>query len=217
MERLELLSVLSEKIASLDRPHPIRVGIDGVDASGKTRLADELVEPLEARGRPVIRASIDGFHNPRKMRYRNGRFSPSGYFNDSFNWQAVRELLLQPLGPEGSLVYCPAIFEHCSDSPIHSPLGVAKPNDILLFDGIFIQRPELRGSLDFIIFLDVDFQVNVARMAVRDGVNPDQDDPLVQRYVGGQQLYFETCQPQQQADVVIDNNDWSNPILVRGG
>ena len=217
MERLELLSVLSEKIASLDRPHPIRIGIDGVDASGKTRLADELVAPLEARGRPVIRASIDGFHNPRKVRYRNGRFSPTGYFNDSFNWQAVRELLLQPLGPEGSLVYCPAIFDHRSDLPNYSPLGVATANAVLLFDGIFIQRPELRDLLDFTLFLDVTFQENVARMAVRDGLEPDPGDVLVKRYVGGQQLYFATCQPQQRADMVIDNNDWSNPILVRGG
>lgn len=217
MKRSELLAFLSNRIASLDKAHPLRVGIDGVDASGKTRLADELVEPLQEMGRSVIRASIDGFHNPRKVRYGNGRYSPTGYFNDSFNWQAVRELLLQPLGPEGSLVYCCAIFDHRSDSPVESPLGVAAANAILLFDGIFIQRPELRDLLDFTIFLDVDFQVNVARLAARDGTNPDQDDPLVRRYVEGQRLYFETCQPQQRADMVIDNNDWANPVLVRGG
>jgi uridine kinase len=32
-----------------------------VDAAGKTTLADELGALLAARGRPVIRAGIDGF------------------------------------------------------------------------------------------------------------------------------------------------------------
>jgi hypothetical protein len=34
--------------------HPVRVAVDGVDAAGKTSLADELVGPLAARGRTVL-------------------------------------------------------------------------------------------------------------------------------------------------------------------
>ena len=45
-------------------------------------LADELIEPLRARGRSVIRASIDGFHNPREIRHQQGRDCPKGYYED---------------------------------------------------------------------------------------------------------------------------------------
>jgi uridine kinase len=31
-----------------------------------------LARAIEAQGRPVIRASVDDFHNPRKERYRRG-------------------------------------------------------------------------------------------------------------------------------------------------
>jgi len=68
MERSALLEVLVERIALLIRPHPIRVAIDGVDGVGKTTLANELVDPLRRRGLLVIRASIDGFHNPGSVR-----------------------------------------------------------------------------------------------------------------------------------------------------
>jgi uridine kinase len=85
MERIALLEELSGRIAAMERPHPVRVGIDGVDGVGKTTLANELVDPLRQRGLPVIRASIDGFHHPRTVRYRRGRSSPEGYYRDSFN------------------------------------------------------------------------------------------------------------------------------------
>jgi len=46
----------------------VRVGIDGVDGVGKSMFGDELAQVLAAAGRSVIRASIDGFHNPRAIR-----------------------------------------------------------------------------------------------------------------------------------------------------
>ena len=60
-----------------------RVGIDGVDGAGKTTFGDELARVLAAAGRPTIRASVDGFHNPKSIRYRLGRSCPRGYFISS--------------------------------------------------------------------------------------------------------------------------------------
>ena len=76
--RLQILEQLAGLIVAIGRPHPVRVAIDGVDAAGKTMLADELTPLIEARGRPAIRASADGFHNPRVIRYRRGADSPEG-------------------------------------------------------------------------------------------------------------------------------------------
>jgi uridine kinase len=71
--RSACIEKLASVIAAVRVDHPTRVAIDGVDGVGKTRLADELVEPLAATGREVIRASVDGFHRPREARYRRGR------------------------------------------------------------------------------------------------------------------------------------------------
>jgi uridine kinase len=72
MTRQDTLDQLAGRISALEPAHPVRVAIDGVDAAGKTMLADELARVLGARARPVIRASIDGFHRPRAERYRQG-------------------------------------------------------------------------------------------------------------------------------------------------
>src|SRR5262249_1391568 len=97
--RQVVLGDIASRIAGVRRPHAIRVAIDGVDAAGKTTLADELAPQVNALRRPVLPASRDGYHNPQAVRRCRGALSPEGYFNDSFNYPALVEALLQPLGP----------------------------------------------------------------------------------------------------------------------
>ena len=101
VSRAALLARLAGLITVSDACRPTRVAIDGPDAAGKTTLADELARELHALGKDVIRASIDGFHRPRKHRYRRGRLSARGYLEDSFDLDALRTALLEPLGPGG--------------------------------------------------------------------------------------------------------------------
>lgn len=82
MTRDGLVEVLARWVDAIRLSHPVRVAIDGVDAAGKTTLADELVAPLRRRGRSVVRASADDFHNPRALRYRAGRDSPEVYLRE---------------------------------------------------------------------------------------------------------------------------------------
>jgi len=214
VNRLALLEALADRIASVVRPHPVRVAIDGVDGVGKTTLANELVEPLRHRGRPVIRASIDGFHNPRRFRYRTGRNSPEGYYRDSFDHGAVIDSLLRPLGPGGSLSYRPAVFDYRTDSPVESASALAPPSAILLFDGVFLHRVELQPYWDFSLFLDAPFDVTIARCAGRDGSSPEVDAPENHRYVEGQRLYLRECEPARKATIVIRNDDLASPQLL---
>lgn len=169
-----MIEVLAEKIAAVHRPHPVRVAVDGVDAVGKTMLANELVKPIRRRGRPVIRASIDSFHNPRRVRYRLGRSSADGYFRDSFNYAALTSLLLGPLGADGSLRFRPAVFDCRANAEVAAPFETAARNAVLLFDGVFLLRPELRSHWDFSVFLDAPFEVTIACAARRDGSSPTQ-------------------------------------------
>ncbi|HET9191441.1 MAG TPA: hypothetical protein VFO21_01100 [Vicinamibacterales bacterium] len=46
MTRGSCVARLASMIAAVQRPHPARVALDGIDGAGKTHLADELVGPL---------------------------------------------------------------------------------------------------------------------------------------------------------------------------
>lgn len=219
MKRLQLLDYLVSRITQFQLPHPVRVAIDGPDAAGKTSLAQELIAPLQALGRPVIRASIDGFHNPALIRHKRGPSSPEGYYHDSFNYRALIESLLASFGPSGSRQYLSAIFDYRIDSAVQAPIRVAEVNGVLLFDGVFLLRRELIEYWDFTIFVEAAFETNVGRAERRDanlfGSVAEVRKRYEQRYIPGQKLYYAECQPKERADVVIDNNDARNPVVSK--
>ncbi|WP_226342380.1 uridine kinase [Deinococcus sp. AJ005] len=197
--------------------HPVlRVAVDGVDGAGKTIFADELAASLSSVGREVIRASVDGFHNPRAVRHRLGRDSPEGFYCDSYDYAGMRKALLDPLGPDGSLGYRTAIFDADADQSVSQPEMTARPGSILIVDGLFLHRPELRGVWDDSVFLRVDFGVSVPRGAAR-GPGFGSPDPAAEsnrRYIGGNELYFREANPEKWVGVVVDNTDLKAPFIV---
>lgn len=213
-QRQELLSNVANLINIPSQVHILRVAIDGVDGAGKTIFADELAQVLQEQGRTVIRASVDDFHNTRAKRYEKGRTSPEGFFLDSYNYYDLKKVLLDPLSPGGTGKYRSAIFDHTTDLSVTSPEREAASDAIFVIDGIFLHRPELRGYWDFSIFLDVKFDVSVPRMALRDLGSPDPADEKNHRYVGGQKLYLEQCDPKRYATITINNSNLAAPYIV---
>ena len=217
MARVESLEQLSSLIVGVQRPHPVRVAVDGIDAAGNTTLADELAGAIGGLGRPIIRATIDGFHRPRSERYRRGRCSPEGYYHDSFDYESVRGELLEQLGPSGSLRFRTATFDCRADSFVYESLQTASSDAVLLFDGIFLFRPGLNKYWNFRMLIDVEFGLSLGRALRRyearhrslEGVR----EAYERRYIPGQQLYLDEVRPWELADVLVDNDDPVAPIL----
>jgi uridine kinase len=218
MKRTEAISRLSDLIAAINLDHTVRVGIDGVSCAGKTMLADELVEPLRSRGRDVIRASIDGFHNPREIRHRQGRSSPRGYYDDSFDIDSVLSCVLLPLGPGGSRQCQAARFDFRTDAAVDCPIQIVDPEAILVFEGVLLHRPELLPHWDLTVFVDSSFDVTIRRAFVRDRDKFETEEKTKtiyeQRYFPGQRLYLKEESPEEKANVIFRNDDIEDPELI---
>src|SRR5262245_2873611 len=131
-------------------------------------LADELVQPIEALGRAVLRVSVDDFHRPRAERYQLGELSPEGYYRDTFDYPALRQLLLEPLGPGGSRRVRVRSWDYRHDEPVPEEWRVVPVNAVVLCDGIFLQREELRELWDVTVFVAVELEVALERAVRRD-------------------------------------------------
>ena len=168
MKRSILINQVSRRIQSLPPSNPIKVAIDGVDASGKTFLADEIAASLRSGSRQIIQASADGFHNPRSIRYEKGSLSPEGFYYDSYNYKTLIKNLLEPLGVNGDRLYRTKAFDVVNDQPIDSPSLIADDDALLIMEGIFLLRPEIFPYLDLTIYLVVDFANSMPRGNDRD-------------------------------------------------
>ncbi|MGE6734509.1 cytidylate kinase family protein, partial [Streptomyces sp. NPDC059900] len=194
--REELISRLVRAIGSVTTAHPLRVAVDGPPASGKTTLADELGAVLRAQGRHVVRATIDDFLFPRAQRYRRGQYSAEGCYFDAHDHAALRRVLLDPLGPGGEGTFQHAVYDSDTDTPSSPPATTAPADAVLLFDGVFLLRPELIDRWDLRIFVSVPFEQTVARARERGAALAGSTADTVQierswrhRYIPAQQLY----------------------------
>jgi len=194
------------------------IAVDGLDGAGKTVFADGLAEVFAEAGDAVFRAGIDGFHRPRAERYALGRRSPEGFYRDSYDYATFRRVLLDPFrdGAQtaGTTGFQLAAFDVTRDSAVESQWVTAPLDAVLVVDGIFLNRPELRDLWDWSIWLDAPFATTYARMALRDGSDPDPDAPSNARYRQGQQLYLDDARPREAASVVVDNADLAHPRIV---
>jgi uridine kinase len=213
MSRAALLADLAARVVGLPDDAPRLVGVDGIDGVGKTVLADELAETLRAAGLTAVRVSIDGFHRPRAERYRRGRYSPEGYYRDSFDYQVFRTAVVDPLRPGGDGVVRTAAFDARADRPVGGDVVAVAAGDVVVVDGVFLHRPELVAVWALSVLLCAPWAVALARMVERDGA---QAPEAVRRYRDGQRLYLARCRPERHASVVVDNTDLAAPQIVGG-
>ena len=143
-----------------------------------------------------------------------GRASPGHRISE------LIRMLLKPLGAAaGDRQYCVGIYDYRVEQAMKEAWQLAPKHAILLFDGIFLQRPELFDYWDVRIFLQIDFETSVARAAQRDqylfGTEAQTRERYLKRYVPGQRIYLESVHPAEKADILIDHRDPQNPRMLR--
>lgn len=209
--RRELLESLVAEFAHHYAKGRTTLAIDGPDGAGTTGFADDLAQAFRRAGFEVFRASADDFHHPREHRYRAGRFSPEGYYRDAFDVSLLRRVLLEPFRMGGSTGFQLTGFDLERDTPVESAWVTGPADAILIVDGVFLNRFELRGAWNFSIWLDADPVVRLARLVERDGADPDPEAESNRRHSEAQRLYVRDAHPNTSASAIVDNTDAEAP------
>ncbi len=214
--RIDVMKVLAQSIMDAGASERrLLIAVDGVDGSGKTNFAERLSAELEKI--PTAIVHLDNFLNPSIIRHRAGRNSPDGFWMDTYNYEFFTNLVLKPLSSDGDGTYVQSAYDHATDSIVVSPPTSFPTTGAVIIEGMFLHRDELHQEWDLSIFLDVPFSITAARMAERDGTNPDPEHPSMRRYVDGQRTYFRQAQPWKRATYIVDNRDptaphWLSPV-----
>jgi len=187
--------------------HPIRVGIDGFCASGKTTLADALATTLRRSGRSVIRVSADDFQNPPEIRWQLGAKSAEGFCRFQIDFDTLESKLLEPLGPGGNRKYRSTWFDVRQSRPNISEEFTADSSDILLLDGLFLHNPQIRNYFDFTVFVSADYETCVRRALERNQEGMISLSDLEQlyrlKYIPGYMLYVNETNPEEHTSFIV--------------
>jgi uridine kinase len=219
--RTALIAEVAGEINALSTRR-LRVAVDGMTAAGKTSFGHELAAALRSRGRSTLRASFDDFKNPWREARELGydRLSGEGYYRNAYDFRSARELLLEPAGPDGA-----GIVVLCAHDPLtgadHRAITVAAPaNAVLIVDSVFAFRPEYNDLWDYRIWLEVDAEVALRRGIARDAEAEGVDGATQvhrDRYHVAEAMYVAEVGPTDLADIIIDNEDYARPRILRRG
>lgn len=210
---------LAERLAGLieirrtSKPRYV-VAIDGPDAAGKSTLARRVAAILAPS---VVHASVDGFHHPRALRHAPDRLTGEAFYLRTFDLGRLEAELLRPFRSGATQVRL-ASLDYDSDESIEPRVEVPT-GAVLVVDGVFLQQTALRDYWDLTIYLDIPPEVSRERGVPRDVSDHRSVETLLveyeQRYLPGQQLYRDDCDPQASADILIDNSDPDEPHALR--
>jgi uridine kinase len=210
-QRDALLDEIASALCARD-DRTLYVSVDGASGVGKSTFADELALHIDRLGQAVVRSTTDSFHNQRSVRVRRGFDSADGYYLDSHNLDVLRSDLLEPM--RLGQPFRAAHFDEPTDTEVPQEWQQPKDGLVLVFDGLFLMRPELRDYWDFSIFLVADSrrQRNFENWSLT--ADPERVAFATKRYRKGWDLYLETCAPLQRVDCVIDNNEFEKPLRL---
>ncbi|WP_407343087.1 uridine kinase [Pengzhenrongella phosphoraccumulans] len=196
-----LVERLVELVASLEVGRRWRIAIDGAPPVRPDELADALVDPLRAVGRPVVRVRADDFLRPASLRWEFGRENPDAYFDDWLDLAALSREVLAPFGPGGSGRYLPSLRDPVTDRSTRAGRIQAADSAVLL----------LTGSLLLGRGLDLDRTVH---LAVRPDTLRRRTPPPDRWRLPAFARYDDDVDPERAADVVVRVDDARHPAIL---
>jgi uridine kinase len=168
----------------------VLVAIDGCGASGKSTLAARLASQAPASA--VVH--FDDFYRPLEDTQRRSLSAADGY-EQFFDWQRLREQVLQPLR-QGQ----PGRYERY-DWPTGqlAEWHTVLPSGVVLVEGVYTTRPELRDLYDLTVFVETSREECLRRARAR-SENTDED---IERWRRSEDWYLANVGPADRADIVV--------------
>ena len=165
------------------------VAIDGLGGAGKSTLAMELGETLDT----FSIVALDDFYRPVAA-----ALAPEQACDAYFDWQRLRDTVLAPLSRNSHACY--QRYDWVSDAL--AEWHEVSPGGVVIVEGVYSTRPELRPRFDVTIFVDTPREERLARMLDR----LYNDVAWVERWMAAEDWYLEHMRPLDHVDLVVDGS-----------
>lgn len=185
------------------------VGISGIEASGKSTIADELADGISTSGHDVIMIRGDEFSTAKAIRNKNPD-TVRGYLEDAYDYSNLSSRVMVPLRSAEVTE-----ISYVSTDPETDESVVSKPRvpgrAIVIVEGVPLFRGLMRDQFDLRIWVEASFDESLRRAKVR---------PRDVSYYGTAEAiasrYESRFHPAQRVHLRDDRPQLTSHVIVRG-
>jgi uridine kinase len=169
------------------------IAIDGLDGSGKSYFAGALAAAAEAAGRRAVILHVDDHRLPVAFEGQSAEGETALYYDRYYDFPALGGALAAFLsgGTDGALAVIEGVFVLRADLPAGTPLVVLE-----------VSPGEARRRI-------------LSRDLAKGRTPEEIARRIERRYFPAQARYRAAFDPLTRADILIDNDDWTRPRVVR--
>lgn len=153
---------------------------------------------------PVV-LHIDDFIHLRHVRYKKDIEEWYCYYNIQWRYDYLIKEILKPVNDGTEINKKIELYDKEKDTYFLEQTKIPQ-GSVLLLEGVFLQRRELKKYLDYIIFLEVNTDLRLDRVITRDkyiGNEEDIKSKYERRYFPAEDKYIEEYSPTENADLVL--------------
>ncbi|NLE97700.1 MAG: nucleoside/nucleotide kinase family protein [Propionibacterium sp.] len=132
----EAPAAAAERIAAAATTRRVIIGIAGPPGSGKSTVAELLVDALRARGVRAVAVPMDGFHLSDAVLEHLGRMGRKGA-PETFDVDGYVELLRRIRSGSARTIYAPG-FERTLEQPIAAAIAVEPEAEVIVTEGNYL-------------------------------------------------------------------------------
>lgn len=181
--------VLSRVKAQQDRP--FLMVLDGPGGSGKSTLAHDLAKSFKGS---VAVVQGDDFYADLDYDYRASLDAEAGY-REYFDWQRLRNQVFAPARVGATIKYQRYDWDN-------EGMGdwVTLPDvDLLIVEGVYSSRPELRDLADLVVWVTTSEEERVRRQIERG----ENEDIWIRRWMAAENFYLDHVHRADPTDLEV--------------
>jgi uridine kinase len=204
---------VADSIAELARTRPRSeraplVAVSGIDASGKGFVAGRLTNDLAGRGLNVALLHLDPWHYPQSVRL--AAVNPGAHFyHHAFRWDELFHSLVEPLRRDRAIRLTATLIEIARDE-YYAHTFTFTDVDIVLLEGIFLLRRDLRARYDLAWWVECSFETAMQRAIARNQEGLPEAElvaDFARIYFPAQRHHFAVDDPIASADGILLNDE----------
>lgn len=197
-------AIVNEIIKLRRNDSTLLVGLDGLGGAGKSTAAEDIKRRIEDHNISTEIFHIDDFIHPKVIRYNDEYPQWEQYYYLQWRCDYYIGSIVKP-AREGRELPPVELYDKDNDSYLVRQYHIPK-GSVIITEGIFLQREELRECFDLMIYIDVPENERLKRVLLRDGYIGDETairEKYESRYFPAEHYYAEKYRPAESADIVI--------------